>query len=211
MSALSKGEKALFVTFDETKHIFMTRAQGMGWDLPPFIKDKRLHLEQVDPAEFSPGELTGLVCRHVEKIGVGVVVLDSLSGYQNAMPAEQYMLLMMHELLTYLNQKGIVTMLVLAQQGLVGAMQTPVDLTYLSDSVILLRLFEAGGKIRRAISMTKKRTGSHEDTIREYRLDSRGIHVGPPLAKFRGVLTGVPTFMGPENELLHNSDDASWR
>ena len=211
VSAISHGEKALFVTFDETKHILMTRARGMGWDLAPLIKDQRLHLEQVDPAEFSPGELTGLVCRHVEKLGVGVVVLDSLSGYQNAVPAEQYMLLMMHELLTYLNQQGVVTMLVLAQHGLVGSMQTPVDLTYLSDTVLLLRLFEAGGKIRRAISVTKKRTGAHEDTIREYRLDSRGIQVGPPLSKFRGVLTGVPTYMGGEGELLENEDDERWR
>jgi circadian clock protein KaiC len=211
MSAISCGEKALFVTFDETKHVLMTRSRGMGWDLTPMIKDKRLYLEQVDPAEFSPGELTGLVCRHVEKLGVQVVVLDSLSGYQNAVPAEQYMLLMMHELLTYLNQQGIITILVLAQHGLVGTMQTPVDLTYLSDTVILLRLFEAGGKIRRAMSVTKKRTGRHEDTIREYRLDSRGVQVGPPLAEFHGVLTGVPTYTGAETELLQNGDHERWR
>jgi circadian clock protein KaiC len=211
MTALSHGEKALFITFDETKHILMTRARGMGWDLEAPIKDKRLHLEQVDPAELSPGELTGLVCRHVETMGVTVVVLDSLSGYQNAMPAEQYMLLMMHELLTYLNQQGIVTMLVLAQHGLVGMMQTPVDLTYLSDTVLLLRLFEAGGKIRRAMSVTKKRTGAHEDTIREYRLDGKGIQVGPPLSEFRGVLTGVPSYTGTEGDLLQNGDNDRWR
>ena len=211
MSAISDGEKALFVTFDETKHVLMTRARGMGWDLAPLIEEERLSLEQVDPAEFSPGELTGLVCRHVEKLGVKVVVLDSLSGYQNAVPAEQYMLLMMHELLTYLNQQGVITILVLAQHGLVGAMQTPVDLTYLSDTVILLRLFEAGGKIRRAMSVTKKRTGRHEDTIREYRLGSRGVQVGPPLAEFHGVLTGVPTYTGPETDLLQKEDHERWR
>jgi circadian clock protein KaiC len=211
MSAVSRGEKALFITFDETKHILTTRAKGMGWDLEPLIKDKRLFLEQVDPAELSPGELTGLVCKNIEGYGVGVVVLDSLSGYQNAMPAEQYMLLMLHELLTYLNQQGIVTILVLAQHGLVGPMQSPVDLTYLSDTVLLLRLFEAGGKIRRAMSVTKKRTGKHEDTIREYRLDGKGIHVGQPLADFHGVLTGIPTYTGAEAKLLQNGDDDRWR
>ena len=211
MSAMAQGEKVLFVTFDETKHILMTRALGMGWDLRGPIADKQLVLEQVDPAELAPGELTGLVCRNVEKHGATLVVLDSLSGYQNAVPAEQYMLLMMHELLTYLNQQGVVTILVLAQHGLVGAMQTPVDLTYLSDSVLLLRLFEAGGKIRRAISVMKKRTGGHEDTIREYRLDSRGIQVGPPLVHFHGVLTGVPTYTGETGDLLDNNDHDLWR
>jgi circadian clock protein KaiC len=209
-AAMKQGEKALFVTFDETKHILLTRALGMGSDLRPMIADRQLILEQVDPAELAPGELTGLVCRNVEKHGVKVVVLDSLSGYQNAVPAEQYMLLMMHELLTYLNQQGVVTILILAQHGMVGPMQTPVDLTYLSDTVLLLRLFEAGGKIRRAISVMKRRTGAHEDTIREYRLDSRGIQVGPPLVNFRGVLTGVPTYTGESSELLEQTNDL-WR
>ena len=156
---------------------------------------------QVDPAEFSPGELSGLIRSHVAD-GVKIVVLDSLSGYQNAMPEEQFMLLQMHELLTYLNQQGVLTILVLAQHGLVGQMQSPVDLTYLSDTVLLLRFFESSGELRRAISVLKKRTGGHEPTIREYRIDKHGLRVGEPLRQFSGILTGVPTFAGGKDTLL---------
>jgi circadian clock protein KaiC len=159
---------------------------------------------QVDPAELSPGELTAIIRRHVERGGASVVVLDSLSGYQNAMPEEQFLLLQMHELLTYLNQQGVVTILVLAQHGLVGHMQSPVDLTYLSDAVLLLRFFEAFGELKRAISVVKKRTGGHEASIREYRIDTDGLRVGDPLRNFSGVMTGVPNFVGGENELLED-------
>jgi circadian clock protein KaiC len=202
MSALDRGERALFVTFDETKAILSKRAAGMGWRLEQPIASRQLTLEQVDPAELSPGELTGMIRRHVETDNVRIVVLDSLSGYQNAIPAEQFMLLLMHEMLTYLNHRGVVTILTLAQHGLVGSMQSSVDLTYLSDSVLLLRFFEAAGKIRRAISVLKNRTGRHEDEIREYRLDNRGIQVGPPLSEFQGVLSGTPTYTGQHGALL---------
>lgn len=203
MAALGRGERALFVTFDETKAILMKRAAGMGWHLDQPIASGQLLLEQVDPAELSPGELTGMVRRRVEADNVRVVVvLDSLSGYQNAMPAEQFMLLLMHEMLTYLNHRGAVTILSLAQHGLVGPMQSSVELTYLSDAVLLLRFFEAAGKMRRAISVLKKRTGRHEDEIREYRLDNRGIRVGPPLAEFQGVLSGSPIYTGQHGALL---------
>jgi circadian clock protein KaiC len=131
-----------------------------------------------------------------------MVVLDSLSGWVHAMPEEQFMLLQMHELLTYLNQYGVVTMLLLAQHGLIGQMTSPVDLTYLSDTIVLLRFFESGGRIRRALSVIKKRTGSHEQTIREYGIDHGGVRVGPPLEGFHGVLTGVPTFKGSDQTLL---------
>jgi circadian clock protein KaiC len=170
------------------------------------MREQNLILEQVDPAELSPGELTGMVRRHVENDNVRIVVLDSLSGYQNAIPAEQFMLLLMHELLTYLNHRGIVTILTLAQHGLVGPMQSSVDLTYLSDTVLLLRFFEAAGRIRRAISVLKKRTGRHEDTIREYRFDHRGIKVGLPLAEFQGVLSGLPNYTGAQASLLEAHD-----
>jgi circadian clock protein KaiC len=134
--------------------------------------------------------------------GATVVVLDSLSGYQNAMPEEQFLLLQMHEMLTYLNQKGVLTILVLAQHGLLGSMQSPVDLTYLSDTVLLLRFFEADGELRRAISVVKKRTGGHEPTIREYRIDKQGLRVGEPLRHFSGIMTGVPRYSGRSEELL---------
>ena len=162
----------------------------------------RFTILQVDPAELSPGELSAIIRHHVEQDDVSVVVLDSLSGYQNAMPEEQFLLLQMHELLTYLNQQGVLTLLVLAQHGLVGHMQSPVDLTYLSDAVLLLRFFEAFGELRRAISVIKKRTGGHEGSIREYRIGPDGLRVGAPLRNFSGVLTGVPTFVGEETQLL---------
>jgi circadian clock protein KaiC len=141
--------------------------------------------------------------------GVSTVVLDSLSGYQNAMPEEQFMLLQMHELLTYLNQRGVLTFLILAQHGMVGQMQSPVDLTYLSDSVLLLRFFEAFGELKRALSVIKKRTGGHEASIREYRIDRTGIRVGEPLTSFSGILTGVPNFVGDSVQLLNNGVDAA--
>jgi circadian clock protein KaiC len=162
------------------------------------------HFLQIDPAELSPGELASIVRHHVEDGKVSAVVLDSLSGYANSMPAEQFMLLQMHELLTYLNQQGVITFLVLAQHGLVGHMQSQVDLTYLADSVLLLRFFEAFGELKRAISVVKKRTGGHEASIREYRITPEGILVGDPLRTFSGVLTGVPTFVGKSDELLNS-------
>jgi circadian clock protein KaiC len=146
----------------------------------------------------------------VDADGVRVVVIDSLTGYINAMPEEQFVVLQMHEMLTYLNQQGVVTILILAQHGMVGPMATPIDMTYVSDTVLLLRFFEAVGRIRRAVSVMKKRTGAHEDTIRELRIDARGLRVGKPLDDFRGVLTGVPTYRGGRAALLkeRSNDDA---
>jgi circadian clock protein KaiC len=182
MAALERGERALFVTFDETKAILTKRAvrHGLAFGSADHIRTTGARAGRSRRA-FPGGD------------NVRVVVLDSLSGYQNAMPAEQFMLLLMHEMLTYLNHRGVVTILTLAQHGLVGSMQSSVDLTYLSDTVLLLRFFEAAGRIRRAISVLKKRAGRHEDEIREYRLDNRGIRVGTPLAEFQGVLSGSPS------------------
>jgi len=200
---LERGESALFISFDETRRNFFRRAAGLGMDFA--AHGDRFHFLQVDPAELSPGELVNVIRHHVECRSVSVVALDSLSGYQNAMPEEQFLLLQMHELLTYLNQQGVVSFLVLAQHGLVGHMQSPVDLTYLSDAVLLLRFFEAFGELRRAISVVKKRTGGHEKSIREYRIDASGLKVGEPLKRFSGVMTGVPTFVGHADELLESS------
>ena len=150
ISALASGEKVLMVSFDEVRHVLLRRAAGMGMDLTPHLQTGHLALEQVDPAEFPPGEVVSVVRRHVEQRGASVVVLDSLNGYQSAMMDEAFLVLQIHELLSYLNQQGVVTLLVLAQHGLVGPMQTSVDLTYVSDTVLLLRFFEAGGQIRRA-------------------------------------------------------------
>jgi circadian clock protein KaiC len=207
-SLLRKKERCLFVSFDETQRTFIKRAAGMGMDFGPDLQSGQLAFLQINPAERSPGELTGILRTQVEKRKIGAVVLDSLNGYQNAMSEEQYMLLQMHELLTYLNQQGVITILVVAQHGLVGPMQTTVDLTYLSDGVVLLRFFEAGGDVRRAISMLKKRSGGHDSKIREYRIDNGGVRVGNVLSDFHGVLTGVPVFAGTTSQLLEDRNEA---
>ena len=144
----------------------------------------------------------------VEKRGARVLVIDSLNGYLNAMPDDRFLVLQMHELLSYLNQLGILTIMVLAQHGMVGHMQTPIDLSYLSDAVIMLRYFEASGEVRRAISVVKKRSGAHENTIREFQLTSNGVKVGPPLKEFNGILTGTPAYVGDPRPLMPENGDA---
>ena len=205
--ALKNGEKVLVVSFDETSGIFARRAKGLGMDTTPFEEKGQFTYRQVDPAELSPGELTGVIRESVEEDGVTVVVLDSLSGYQQAMPEENFLLLQMHEILTYLNQQNVLTFLILTQSGMVGHMQNPLDLTYLSDSVLLLRYFEADGEIRRAISMIKKRTGRHESSIREFTIGANGVEVGPQLDSFRGVLSGTPVFTGDEQLMTRAKAD----
>ncbi|HEX9933432.1 MAG TPA: ATPase domain-containing protein, partial [Allosphingosinicella sp.] len=204
-AALQRGESALVISFDETRRVFHRRAAGLGLDVSEFEEQGRLIFRQVDPAELSPGELNAIVRESVEARGASIVVIDSLSGYQHAMPHEQFMLLQMHEVVTYLNQQGVLSFLVLAQTGMVGTMQSPVDITYLADSVMLLRFFEAEGELRRALSVLKRRTGPHETTIRELRIAAGGVHVGPKLDGFRGVLTGTPTFDG-KGALLQSQD-----
>ncbi|TYR31609.1 AAA family ATPase [Mesorhizobium microcysteis] len=201
-AALERGESAFFIVFDETMNVVLERASGMGFALEPHIQSGKLRLVQVDPAEVSPGELSARIRDAVEDFDARIVVIDSLSGYLNAMPEENYLVLQMHEILSYLNQKGVVTLLLLASHGLVGQMTNAVDLTYVSDNVLLLRYFEAEGRIRRAVSVVKKRTGAHEDTIREFTLSNEGIVVGNALSDFTGVLTGVPTYRGPEAKLM---------
>lgn len=201
-AALIRGEHVLVLLFDETKRIFLARASGLGMNLHPFAEDGSLLLEQVDPAELSPGELSSRVQSAVEDSNTRIVVIDSLTGYLNAMSEEQHLVLQMHEILTYLNQKGVVTILLLANHGLIGQMSSPVDMTYLCDSVMLLRFFESGGRLRRAVSVVKKRVGPHEDTIREFKISASGLAVGEPLEEFRGILTGVPTYEGRQGSLL---------
>jgi circadian clock protein KaiC len=200
--AMKRGEKAVYISFDETQTIFERRAKGLRMDTSKFMETGQFTYRQVDPAELSPGELTGIVREKVEEEGVTVVVLDSLSGYQQAMPEENFLVLQMHELLTFLNQQNVLTFLILTQAGMVGQMHSPVDLTYLSDAVLMLRYFEAKGEIRRAMSVLKKRTGRHEPSIREFKIGSSGVEVGPRLDGFRGVLTGTPTYDGGADELM---------
>jgi circadian clock protein KaiC len=208
-SALQRRERTLIVNFDEASHVLLKRAAGIGMDLEPYLRSGHLLLEHIDPAELSPGEFAGRVRHAVESKDAKIVVIDSLSGYMNAMPEEQFLLLQMHELLTYLNQQGVVTIVILAQSGMVGQMSSPLDLTYLSDTVLLLRFFEAEGQIRRAAAAIKKRTGAHENTIREFSIDQKGVRVGQQLVDFRGVLTGVPVFEGRKGALMGERNGGS--
>jgi circadian clock protein KaiC len=157
----------------------------------------------VDPADISPGELVHRIQKAIAEEDIRMVVIDSINGYLNAMPEEKYLTLQLHELLAYLNQLGIITIMVLAQQGLVGSMKSTVDLTYLADTVVLSRFYEARGEVKKALSVIKKRSGYHERTIREMWVDGKGLSVGPPLRELQGVLLGVPTYV---NERHHDGD-----
>ncbi|WP_126176154.1 ATPase domain-containing protein [Tsuneonella rigui] len=205
-AAIERGENAAMFVFDEELGLLFERAKGLGIDLQAMVDAEKLVVEQIDAAELTPGEFSERVRRCVEKYGARTVVIDSLNGFQAAMPEEQALVLHMHELLQYLNRQGATTFLTVAQHGLVGDMKTPIDVTYLADTVILLRYFEALGRVRRAISIVKKRTGSHEDTIREYMIGSNGITLGEPLVGFQGVLRGVPTLVGETTGLLNKAE-----
>ena len=196
VAAVQRGEKAAMFIFDEELGLLFERAKGLGLDLQSMVEAGGLIVEQVDAAELAPGEFAHRVRSAVEEDGVSTIVVDSLNGYQASMPHEQALILHMHELLQFLNRKGVSTFLTVAQHGLVGDMKSPVDVTYLADTVVLLRYFEAAGRVRRAISVIKKRTSAHEDTIREYRIGAAGITLGRPLDNFQGVLRGVPQLIG---------------
>ena len=198
VAAVERGEKAALFIFDEELGLLFERAKGLGIDLQAMQDGGNLLIEQVDAAELAPGEFSHRVRRSVEHSGAQTVVIDSLNGYQAAMPAEQQLILHMHELLQFLNRQGVNTFLTVAQHGLVGDMKAPVDVTYLADTVILLRYFESLGRVRRAISVIKKRTSAHEDTIREYQIGRAGITLAEPLRNFQGVLRGVPELIDPE-------------
>ncbi|HYZ31032.1 MAG TPA: ATPase domain-containing protein [Crenalkalicoccus sp.] len=204
VASIGRGEKAALFIFDEELGLLRDRAREMGIDLAAMEETGALLIEQVDAAELSPGEFAHRVRTAVDSRGIRVVVIDSLNGYNAAMPEERDVVLHLHELLQYLNRRGTTTFLPVAQHGLVGDMRTPVDVTYLADTVVLLRYFEALGRVRRAISVIKKRAGAHEDSIREFRIDRRGITIGAPLDAFQGVLRGVPVYVGRGGPLLGN-------
>lgn len=197
VAAAARGERAALFLFEESRKTLLARSAGLGLDIHGHLQAGRLTIRQVDPGELSPGEFVHSVRREVEERGASIVMVDSLNGYLNAMPEARFLMLQLHELLTYLGQRGVTTLLVMAQHGLVGSsMQAPVDVSYLADSVLLLRFFEAAGRMRMALSVLKKRSGSHERTIRELTLGKDGITVGKPLDEFEGILTGVPRYVG---------------
>jgi circadian clock protein KaiC len=202
VAAIKRGEKAAIFVFDEELGLLFARMKGLGIDLEALQRSGHLLIEQVDAAELSPGEFAHRVRQRVDEDRIKTVVIDSLNGYQAAMPDENSLILHIHELLQYLNRRGAATFMTVAQHGLVGDMKAPVDVTYLADTVILLRFFEALGAVRRAVSIIKKRTGAHESTIREYRIDSRGLTIGEPLEGFQGILRGVPVYVGQNKPLL---------
>jgi circadian clock protein KaiC len=201
-AALARGEKAALFIFDEELGLLLERMKGMSIDLEPALKTGRLTIDQVDAAELSPGEFAHRVRKTVDANQTKTVIIDSLNGYQAAMPEENSLTLHIHELLQYLNRQGASTFMTVAQHGLVGDMKAPVDVTYLADTVILLRYFEAMGNVRRAVSIIKKRTGRHETSIREFQISDKGLSVGEPLKSFHGVLRGVPTYSGANGRLL---------
>jgi circadian clock protein KaiC len=207
-AALERGEAAAMFVFDESAHTLLNRSRSLGIDLYPHVESGRLHVQAVDPAELAPGEFTEAIRAAVENEGARVVVIDSLNGYLNAMPEERFLIIQLHELLSYLAQRGVATIIVAAQQGLLGGpMHSPVDTTYLADGVILLRYFEFAGEVRQAISVIKKRSGQHERTIREFRLEPGRIVVGEALRRFHGVLTGVPEYDAHGGELTFDGED----
>jgi circadian clock protein KaiC len=202
VAAIGRGEKAALFVFDEELGLLFSRMKGLGIDLEEMQRSGKLFIEQVDAAELSPGEFAHRVRQRVDDDRIRTVVIDSLNGYQAAMPEENSLILHMHELLQYLNRRGAATFMTVAQHGLVGDMKAPVDVTYLADTVILLRYFEALGTVRRAMSIIKKRTGMHESAIREFRIDDRGLTIGEPLDNFHGILRGVPIYVGEGKPLL---------
>ncbi len=191
-AAIARGDHAATFIFDETQEALLTRARQINLRLKLGAGPGEIMIRQIDPAEISPGEFAAIVRKSVEQDKARVVIIDSLNGYLNAMPQDNFMSAQLHQLLTYLSNKGVTTFMVIAQSGMFGSPTSPIDTSYLADSVVLLRYFEHQGAIRKAISVMKKRTGDHEDSIRQLWFDEKGIHLSEPLLQLRGVLTGVP-------------------
>lgn len=205
-AALKRGEKASYFLFDKRPSTLLARSTALGIYLTPHIDSGLLQLRAIDPAEMSPGEFASRIQEAVEG-GATMVAIDSLNAYLQAMPNEQFLVLQMHEMLSYLGQKGVVSLLILGLHGLAGDIRSDVDLSYLADTVVQLRYFEASGEVRQAISVIKTRTARHERTIREFQIDRNGLRLGQPLNRFQGVLTGVPTFSGERETLMTSQND----
>jgi len=214
VAAAKRGMRAALYIFDENMGTFLRRSRQLNMPVEPFLENGHITVQQIDPAELSSGEFAALVRGAAEGCGrtkeaAQVIVVDSLNGYLNAMPEEKFLTAQLHELLSFLGQRGVVTFLTVTQSGMTGQSPSPVDTTYLADNVILFRYFEAHGRVRRAIAVVKKRSGRHEQTIRELSLNEDGLQIGPPLDKFQGVLTGVPTFVGNSSDLQEKSTSES--
>lgn len=201
-AAATRGEKTCFFVFDENLETLLRRADSLRMPFRHYVEDGMILVRQIDPAELSPGHFVHLAQRCVADAATRVVIIDSLNGYMQAMPAVSYLAIQLHELQAFLAHFGVVTFMTVAQHGILGSMQSPVDVTYLADTVLLLRYFEHNGEIRKAVSVVKKRDGHHENTIREFTFNQNGMTVGEPLSDFHGVLTGVPVFSGRQGKML---------
>lgn len=201
-TAAKRGERSAIFTFDETRQSFLDRSRGLGMDIEPYLESQLIHLEQVDPAELSPGEFIHRIRAGVEKHGWRIVVIDSLNGLMNSMSEERALTVQLHELLSYLNQVGVASFMVLAQYGMLGNnVSSPTDVSYLADNVLLLRYFEAAGEVRQALSVVKRRSGPHERSIREMMIANGKLVIGDPLKNFTGVLSGTPEYTGEQSLL----------
>ena len=208
-TAATRGEKTLFLIFEESRETLFARTDALGIPFARHAESGLIRLVAMNPVEITPGEFTQLVREAVEQHGARFLVVDSLNGYFNAMPEEKLLELQLHELFRYLRQLGVTVIMTLAQHGVVGWMTGPIDLSYLADTLVLLRYFETSGEIRKAVSVPKKRGGRHESTIRELSMGPGGLHVGEPLVAFRGVLTGVPEYVGANGQKLMLKPNAS--
>ncbi|WP_293881219.1 ATPase domain-containing protein, partial [Sphingomonas sp.] len=207
IASAQRGEHAVLFAFDEGRGTLEARARTLGLPLQEHLDTGMIRYQQIDPAELSPGEFAANVRRSVQVDGARIVIIDSLNGYLNAMPDERFLILQMHELLSFLGQQGVLTFLLLAQHGLVGPMETPLDISYLSDAVLMLRYFEMAGAVRRALSVVKKRSGEHEHSIREFQLSRQGIRLGPPLTQFSGIFAGTPHYVGDKIPAMLDEPD----
>ncbi|MDO5758098.1 MAG: gas vesicle protein GvpD [Rhodobacterales bacterium] len=202
IAALKRGQKAAFFLFDERLATLMIRSKALDMDLQPFLDSGLLEIRQIDPAELSPGEFASAVRSTVEDNDVSVVVIDSLNAYLHAMPSDNFLVLQMHELLSYLARQGIVSLMILGQHGVTGELRTDIDISYLADTVLMLRFFEASGEVRKSIAVIKTRTSDHERSIREFMIGKNGIRIGAPIRSFSGILSGSPTYTPTNGDLL---------
>jgi circadian clock protein KaiC len=202
-AAAGRGDHAAIFGFEESRKVLLERAAGLGLAIPEGTGPGQIDVHQVDPAHISPGEFATMVRQSVERDDARVIVIDSLNGYLTAMPEDRFLSAQLHEMLAYLNSRGVATFLVAAQSGTIGMnLRSPIDASYLADAVVMLRMFEHEGKVKKAISVMKKRSGRHEETIRQLWFDQGGVHLGPPLTQLRGVLSGIPVDVGGGGEPL---------
>ena len=211
LAALERGQKASYFLFDERLSTLTVRSRAVNMDLQPYIDSGQLQIRQVDPAELSAGEFADAVRQAVEKHEAGIVAIDSLNAYLHAMSSDNFLVLQMHELLSYLSQQGIVSLLVLGQHGVMGDLRSDIDISYLADTVMLLRFFEGEGQLRKSITVVKTRTSDHERTIREFRIDGSGVCIGEPLTGFTNILSNSPTYLRHGGDLMrpHSASEAT--